>query len=312
MRKILDRIKKISILLGIAGFTATIFTQPAKADAIDQPYLQNIQTYTQSIQNTSNSILSAINTIFTYMTELNLFALTWMTADNTSGQSPDWSTNWSNEQNWLASLGSSAMTNETNQYNMQTALLTTFFGANNIQATPPNPQNINDLAYVSMLKQPLVSPDPRGNNVNVAMNYLTNASGLGMPLPLPSSSFRGQADAQKNYINYYNTMTAVQTYNAFALSRLYQDSQSRQNDSTLRNKLITQSSNSDWFSSVITNDLGWVLRQILLYTSQSYVLMDQMVQTQKQMAATLAMTNTLIIVNNKLQGDILLKQAKGS
>lgn len=307
MQKICKNI--VSIL---ASITAMIVTHPVKADSIDQPYLQNIQTYTQNIQNTSNSILNSINTIFTYMTQLNLLALTWMNADNSSSQNPDWSSNWTNEKTWLESLSTSAMTNENKQYSMQTALLTNFFGAKNIQATPPIPPNINDLAYVSMLGQLLVSPDPRGDNVNVAMNYLTNASGLGASLTLPSPGFRGKENARDNYTKFYNAMTAVQTYNGFVLSRLYQDSQTKQNDSDLRTKLITQSSNADWFSSVITNDLGWVLRQILLYTSQSYILMDQSVQTQKQMAATLAMTNTLLIVNNMIQGDQLLKQAQGS
>ena len=64
-------------------------------------------------------------------------------------------------------------------------------------------------------------------------------------------------------------------------------------------------------SSVIANDLGWVLRQILLFSSQTYVLMDQLLQTQKQMLATLAMTNTLLVANSNYQASILSNKAQG-
>jgi hypothetical protein len=301
MQKFYGKMKGLLLTISVASIVAALGFSVAKADSVDQPYLQNIQTYT-------NSILATVNTIPAYLTLLGALATTWMASDNGSSQPVDWSTNWSNEQNWLASLSTSALTNEANQYTMQQTLLTSFFGANNIAT--PSPANLNDLSYTTLLGQPLVSPDPR-TGVNSAMNYLTNASGLGLPLTMPSSGFRGDATSQKNYTNFYNTVTAVQTYNGFVLSRLYQDSQSEQSDSSLRKQLITQSSNSSWFTSVITNDLGWVLRQILLYSSQTYVLMDQLVQTQKQMAATLAMTNTLFIVSNELQGNFLLKQAQG-
>lgn len=312
MLKVYGRVKQCSkIVISLTALLLAITAQPAKADASDHPYLENIQNYTNAIKATSNSILTAINTIFAYMTQLNLLATSWLAADNDSTQPIDWSTQWSNEQNWLASLGSSALNNESNQYAATHALMTNFFGASNLQASPPIPQNINDLSYTTLLGQPLITPDPR-SGVDPAMNYLINASGLGLPLTVPSAGFRGPAIAQKNYVKFYNTMTAVQTYNGFVLSRLYQDSKSSQNDRSLRSQLITQSTNSNWFSAVITNDLGWVLRQMLLYNSQMYVLMDQLVQSQKQMAATLAMTNTLFIINNEIQGNLLLKQAEGT
>ncbi len=286
------------------GLAAGLYVAPAKADATDEPYLKNIQDYT-------NSILSAVNNIPAYLTQITQMAISMMATDNASGDPVDWSTNWSNEQNWLASLSSNSLNNETSQYNMQQDLLTTFFGANNISATPPVPANLNDVSYTSVLGQPLSTTDQR-SNVDYAMNYLVNSSGLGLPLPAPNSGWRGDPASQQNYQKYYNAMTAVQTYNAFVLSRLYNDSKSLSSDSSLRKQLITQSSNSDWFSSVINNDLGWVLRQILLYNSQAYVLLDQLVQTQKQMTATLAMTNTLIMVSNQFQGSMLLQKAQGS
>lgn len=314
MKTIYGKIKKLSLALGTASLAATLFVQSAKADSIDQPYLQNIQTYTQNIQNTSNSILTTVNNIFAALVELSTLAATMLATDNGSSQPIDWSTQWTNEQTWLSTLGNDAMTNETNQYGMQQNLVTTFFGPTNINVSPPtlpNPVNVNDLSYTTLLGQLLVTPDPR-TGVNPAMNYLVNASGLGMPITIPGAGMRGDAVSRKNYTNYYNTVTAVQTYNAFILSRLYEDAQTLQNDNSLRGQLIAQSSNSAWFSSVIANDLGWVLRQILLYNSQMYVLMDQLVQTQKQMLTTLAMNNTLAMVNAQMQGFNLLKQAQGS
>ena len=273
----------------------------AKADDVDVPYLTNLQIASQAL-------LERVNTLFSYMTQLSTTAISWMNADNDPKNKPDWSTNWANEQNWLASLGAQNIQNEQDMYAMQTQLLNTFF---NLPGNNQTPVNINDVVYPSMLQTPLINPDPRGNTVDSGMNYLKNASGLNIGITMPSSSFRGSEDNRNEYLKFYNTITAVQTYNLFALSHLYQDSKSDSSSRPLRQQLIAESSNSSWFTAVITNDLGWVLRQILLYSSQNYILMDQLVQINKQIAATLAMNNTLQMSNNYLQANTLLQKAQG-
>ncbi|HSW70962.1 MAG TPA: hypothetical protein VLH77_03160 [Gammaproteobacteria bacterium] len=297
MRKIYKKLKPWGSILVSLSLSTAFFTQTAKADMVDVPYLTNIQNYT-------NSILNIINQLPTYLADLPILAKTFLAADNASGDPVNWTANWSNEQNWLSTLGGNALSNEANQTALQTSLLTTFFGA------AGNPQNINDLSYTTLLGNLLLSPDPR-SNANPSLNYLMNAAGLNINYPAPSIGWRGNQQAQKNYTQFYNTIISVQTYNAYVLSRLYADSQTLATDNSLRKQLITQSSNSSWFTSVITNDLGWVFRQILLYSSQNYVLMDQLVQSQKQMTAALAMTNALLIANSGFQASTLLSKAQG-
>lgn len=304
MNKFYGRIKHCIMVIAAGSIAATLYISTARADSVDEPYLKNIQDY-------ANSILSEINKLPAYITQITEMATSFMASDNGSENPIDWGSNWNNQQNLLVTLNSNAVSNETNQYALQQTLLTNFFKAENVSASPPIPPNLNDLTYTTLLGQPLVSPDPRAG-ADPAMNYLINASGLSIPLSKPGTGWRGDKTAQLNYQKYYNTMTAVQTYNAFVLSRLYQEGKTTQDNNSTRMKLAAQSGNSDWFSSVINNDLGWVLRQILLYNSQMFLLLDQLLQTQKQMAATLAMTNTLILVSNQFQGNFLLEKAQGS
>ena len=201
--------------------------------------------------------------------------------------------------------------NEQTRLNITNNLLGGFFNITSIPALTDTSININDLSYTSMLNQPLVSPDPRGDNIATAQNYLINASGLALPWGKPDSNFHGNPQQINNYTKVYKTTTAVQTYNLFALAKLYQDSQTNTTDWGLRKQLITQSTSSAWFGYVINQDLGWVIRQILLYISQNYVLSDQLVQLNRQIAATLAMTNTLLITNNYLQASNLRDSAEG-
>lgn len=299
MKKMKGRFNRCFTTALSFSLAAVVFVQPARADD-NTPILTNIQDYT-------NQILSAVNNIPAYLTQITQMAISFMATDNSGTDPIDWSTYWTAQQSSLTTINSDSMTAEAAQYNMQKTLETTFFGDNNLTGTTPNPQNVNDLSYLSMLGQPLVS----STSGDPAMNYLINASGMGAPLTPPSAGWRGDASAQKNYLNFYNTITAVQTYNGFVLSRLLQDSKTAAQDFGLRKTLIEQTSDSNWFSSVISNDLGWVLRQLLLYTSQSYVLLDQLVQTQKQMSASLAMTNSLFIVSNEMMGSYLLKSAQG-
>lgn len=303
-------VQKLNKILLSAGLICAIYTIPAQADEMDLPVLQSINSIIQNISNNTDAILKNINIMFTYMTQLSTFAQTWLNADNTPGTNPDWSANWSNEQNALANLSNLTLQNESNQFSMQQQLLNNFFNLNTVNNNTLD--NINDLSYTTLLNAPLITPDPRGNDVDSATNYLLNVSGLTLPLQQPDTNFNGSQSAQKTYTNFYNTITAVKTYNTFALSRLYLDSKNATNSNNLRNKLIAQSSNSQWFIDVISNDLGWVLRQILLYSSQNYILNDQLLQVAKQIAATAAMTNTLLIANSLTQSYTLLSSATGT
>jgi len=299
MQQLFSTVKTLGKITTAALLTLFLGIQSASA----QQQVQDV-----SAENSLTSILAIVNQLPTYLKGVANMAVTFLASDDQSSDPVNWSTNWTNEQTWLSGLSTNALTNQANQITLQQSLLSSFFGAANISAG--NPQNLNDISFTTLLGQPLLSPDPR-SGVNASLNYLTNASSLGVSYTTPSAGWRGTQQAQKNYIGFYNTITAVQTYNAYVLSGLYEDSQTLSNDNSLRSQLITQSSNADWFTSVITNDLGWVLRQILLFSSQTYILMDQLLQTQKQMLATLAMTNSLLVANSGFQASSLLSKAQG-
>jgi len=301
MPKFFGKLKPLLTTLAAVTISTTTCVSIARADAIDVPYLTNIQNYT-------NSILSAVNQLPTYLNQIAQLAATFLAADASSTDPVNWGTNWGNEATWLSGIANDDLSNEANQLNIQQNILNTFFGSANITAA--NPQNMNDLTYTTLLGQPPLSPDPR-SGVNASMNYITNASGLAVKLPIPGAGWRGKQSDQQNYQSFFNTVTAVQTYNAYVLGRLYQDAQTYNNDYSLRKNLIQQSTNSNWVTSVATNDLGWVLRQTLLFNSQTYVLMDQILLMNKQIAASLAMANALLVANSLFASPSLVTKAQG-
>ena len=106
------------------------------------------------------------------------------------------------------------------------------------------------------------------------------------------------------------TISAIQTYNAYLLSQVYSDYVNGTQLTQQQNSLMQQASNAAWFTQVASENIGLVLRQILMYNSQVYVLLSQLVQTQKQALAAQAMTNTLIVIGNEFTGSQLLLRAR--
>jgi hypothetical protein len=299
MKRIQAKVKTLS-MLALAGLaSATFYTHVVHADdAMGDIYLMHID-------NSTSSALQIIETLPAYLTQIVLMATSFLTPDNGTNGTIDWSTNWANQQNYFATINADALNNQGAVLGTQKQLVTTLFGTT-------VPVNVNDLDYASLLGSANFFQTETRPNVDPALNYVTNSSGLGLALTPPGAGWGGSATDQQNYTNFYNAVSAVQTYDAYALSQNYQDSKTITADSTARLALIQQSSNSSWFASVMTNDLGWVLRQLLVYTSQNYVLLDQLVQSQRQMATTLAMTNTLFIANSGFQASLLLQKAKSA
>ena len=169
---------------------------------------------------------------------------------------------------------------------------------------------INDMAYQTLLGQLSVSPDPRGKNATPAYNYIKNAAGLNITFPLPDNSkWTGNDNDKTNYKNFYMTVTAIQTYSAYLLSQVYADYSNKTQLTQQQNALMQQASSGSWFTQVASENIGLVLRQILMYNSQIYVLLTQLLQTQKQSLAAQAMTNTLIVIGNEFTGNQLLMRA---
>lgn len=170
----------------------------------------------------------------------------------------------------------------------------------------------NELSFQTLLGSPYFSTkesykDPKNpisdTPVDSALNYIENASGLSITHVPPKLSWKGSDDDKNRYIKYYKTISAVQTYNGYVLSGLYANYKNNEknptNLTTTQLSLIQNASSSDWLTKVATQSIGEVLRQLLLFNSQSYVLLAQLVKTQQDQLATQAMTNTLLVLANQ-------------
>ena len=180
-------------------------------------------------------------------------------------------------------------------------------------ATTTTLPNANDLSFGTLIGVPYFAQDPRtsGNNsqnISPPYNYLKNASGLNITHIMPGNDWKGTNNDQNKYAEFYDTMSAVQTFNGYALSQLYFDNMLQL--STQQTQLIQQVSDPKaWFATVATETMGAVVRQILMFESQSYVLLTQLLQTQKLMLGTLAMNNSLQIAGNISNEGLLIMKA---
>ncbi len=220
-------------------------------------------------------------------------------------------------QSSLGALTNAMTQNQANVLSLQTQLTNDFFNAqgNVSQSTLPY---ANDLSFETLLGQPYFQPDPRNVNppqgtppVNPAYNYLKNASALTVTHPMPAASWRGNPQDLQRYSNYYNTIMAVQSFNAYVLSQLYEDSITGSPFSKAQTTLLTTASGSSWFSTVASENIGFVLRQILMFSSQSFVLLSQLLTTQNQLLQSQAMTNSLLVLLNQNNEALLIAKATG-
>jgi hypothetical protein len=253
------------------------------------------------IEQHTKGTLAAVNDLPTYLASLAKLSLSWLAEDD-SKQS-------ASMQASFGQLTNSMAANTTLQNNIQQQLLSGFFGSGVTRADVPY---ANDLTYSTLIGKPYFSPDPRdseNNKVDSALNYIKNAAGLSMTHIAPGKNWQGSAQAQQKYSSFYSTISAVQTFNAYVLSQYYAEAKNGNKVSNTQASLIQQASAADWFTTIATEKLGVVLRQLLMYNSQTYVLMTQLLQTQKQLLASQAMNNTLLIMGNLYTESMLYNKA---
>ncbi len=270
--------------------------------------------------------------------------LTQMAHLSLSALDPDTSTAMANAQNQFTMLENGNISNAATQLTTTQQLLAGsstqpgFF--RNIQGNAPttNPTTpasypytiVNDLTYPTLLGHLYVSPDPRqlpsgSSSLPAATpnyNYLINASSVNITHRAPQAVWDPLLDArrvsdihipyQHMYANFYKTVSSVQTFNAYVLSALYAESQNGYPALTAQNNLIQQATSSSWFTTIASEELGSVMRQILLFTSQTYVLMTKMLSVQQQTLTALVMTNSLLIAVNQSNENMLYKVANGA
>lgn len=164
--------------------------------------------------------------------------------------------------------------------------------------------DVNALSFGSLLGVLPVQDAPFN-----AYDFVKIASSANTVRPIPSNSWQGNEDAKAKYKNYYNTVTAVESFNGYVLSEMAFQYALKANE--MRDQLINMASSSDWIAKVATQELGRVFRQILLFESQNFVLNAQIEKNQRQMVAAQAMTNALLIKFNAINESELIRSAKG-
>jgi len=180
--------------------------------------------------------------------------------------------------------------------------------------TPPY---INDFTYQSILdkSKPIDTSDERlknDPNLDLPLNYIKNAAGLNFHHVAPDKTWtKGGNKALNTYKNFYTTVSSIQSYNGYILSGLYADAVMGNQLTTQQNDLMDKASSDDWFAQVAGESAGIVLRQILMYDSQIFVLLTQILQTQKQALAAQAMSNTLLVLGNRFTESQLYFNASG-
>lgn len=159
----------------------------------------------------------------------------------------------------------------------------------------------NDLLYSSLLGIPYYNPDPRTQAgekpFDFAANYVKNASGINISHVIPDPSWE-DSDAKTRYQNYFNTAMAVSSFNAYVMSKQAAEVGKL---NKLQTTLVNQATDpANWIAKVATEKVSFILRQLLLYQSQIFVLLTQMLQLQNQMVTAQVMTNSILIASNQL------------
>ncbi|MCE3238166.1 MAG: hypothetical protein K0R24_1147 [Gammaproteobacteria bacterium] len=290
-------LKKISAFLMIALF----FITPLKAYEALPPSLGS-SNYLQTISQNTTGILTYVNRLPVYLRAMTKMALSWL--------APDDSESTAELQHVFTTLGNASIQNAKTQDENQKKFLDYFFAFPKKENDFPN---ANDLTYQTLLKKPYFTNviPPKGTVYDPAYNYILYSSGLNIRHRSPPTFFLNKRNPSIGmYINYYNTASAVQTYNGYLLSELYAESKNENNLQKNQTILTQKATSPDWFTQIASENIGIVLRQILLYNSQTYVLLTQLLETQKKLLAAQAMNNALLIAVNQNNEDILYSKAE--
>ncbi len=297
-----SRIKKFLLLAGGAITISCLSLTNANAD--------NTALLTQ-IANNTLGILNVVNNIPQYMVTFTTYMSNWTDADGSSDSLTG------TLQGYFSAVGTAVSGNLTTQNNQQMQITADMLGINVNDLTNPknspavlttdNLPQVNSLAFSTLLTgQPLVAKGSYG-----PYDYMKNAAGFALIHDTPNDAWSGNVVAKARYKGYFNTIMSVASYDAYLLSSLWAEVTNGSPLTAAQSNLLAQASSSGWLQQVASEEIGLVLRQLLMFESQNYVLQTQILQTQKQQLLATAMTNTLLIaigqqtestLNNKAQG----------
>lgn len=305
------RLKQLIILLGA--------TSAISIAGLGNLYAQNSDEYLKVIAQNTTEMLQKLDKIPELINGLSEMVLAWITPMTTDNSPP-----LQTMQTSLTQLGDLVIQGQSKQQSMLQPVNFDLLnndgknvynsnnGTANASQSMTNLNYANDLTYSTLLGSPYFAKDPRnkagGSQVNAAYNYIKNAAALNIYHPVPNPSWK-DGKAKTRYQNYFNTVLAVESFDGYILSNQLADG-NQLND--LQKTLVTQASDpSAWIAQVASEKIGFVLRQILLYQSQLFILMTQMVQSQKQMVTAQAMTNSLLIAINQVNENMMISNAQG-
>lgn len=286
--------RKALIALGAAAIMGTTLYAQSSSNG-DQ--------YLKIIADNTTAILKIVNDFPAYLQNLSTFALAW-TQEDKSDTTATMQANFANLNN--------AFTQNTTTINDKQAQLNADLLGN------PAPQSLpyaNDLVYSTLLNRPFFSPDPRNPagkkpTTDPAYNFFKNATGINITHQSPDQpNWTGRPNDQKLYSNYYTGIMAAQSFNAYLLSDVYANYLNGNKLTDLQNTLINQAGSSDWFAKVASESIGSVLRQILMYESQVFILMTHLLDVEKQLLASQGVTNTLLVLMNQSTESTLVQKA---
>lgn len=305
-----DYLKKVTVLL-VSALCVSIVCAPtlqaavvaaAASSGMTSAQGNSIIALLQQIANNTNGVLQQVNGLQTILGNLYQVTDAWISSDT--------STQTAQIQGVFAQLGTQLNKDLSTQLSSVSGLDQKILTS---AATKDTLSNANDLVYGTLIGSPFwpLDQDPRkkkDKNINPPLNYILNASAASINHVIPGSSWQGKEASRLRYKNYYNIARSVETFGAYALVNQLADGNQL---NTLQTQLINQATTSTWFSQVSTEKIGWVLRQILMYQSQTYVLFTQMLQYQKQMVTAQVMTNATLIAANQQNEGMWVAYAQG-
>lgn len=291
---ILKRILQKSVIIPTTITTMFLFAQPVYAQT------QILALLLAKLNATTYTILDSVNKIPTYVVDITQMAQNLNSTNDQSNIMGNYQYAFANLQQINTQSISTQMTNSQNATSQ--FLMAGSFDPSN----PVLPQNANELNYSILFNKTLPNTQAPQNMQASQQNFINNLAGMGTILKQPSPAWK-KSTAASNYMGFYNAIAAINSYNAYTLNGML--AQPASND--LNNYLIGVSSNSDWFKNVASEPLGVVVRQILMFTSQIYVLLNQLITLQQNMLGEMATLNTLISLEaQQLTGSQLYQTAQ--
>lgn len=302
-------VRTTSIVLASGFASFFLLLSSARADDFSvMLYLKQISDYTYG---TLQAVNGLPNLLKIYLEDVKKMAQSFNKLDD----DPD--KGISIFQSQFSTLNKEYKTNLESQISLDMALTENFLraGLPAVSSKPPVEEEIepNSLSYSILSGKPIFATSQAdkakvsGKMEEYARNYIANLSGSKLVIKQPVPGI--PSEARMAYRAFYNSLAAIQSYNAFAISSLY-----TQRDNKTRTALLDLTNDSEkWFQQIASEDLGMVLRQMLMFNSQVFVQLDRLITLQQQQLAAQAMTNTLLVIQTSgTIGETLRSRASGA